>query len=234
MSESKGPSRRRMLASLGVVAGGAAVGVTGPAGTALAASGASAIPRARTWSGNTTQNGWPVVGSKGFKGCKIEGSNAVVALSPGDAATVLMYVVRRFHYEIRSLKSGDVFGYTTDHTVLAPFESNYLSGSAIAVLPGLYPAGSAGNLFPNELAVVRDILAECQGVVRWGGDDKGSPKEGHFQIDVRPGSAQLKSVVAKLTAWQGTPGQGAGAPGDLSSTSRRAAAQTLERKQRAA
>lgn len=226
MSDSTGLKRRHILASLGVAAGGMAVSAVAPATVAQAA------PQNSTWSRSTSQNGWPVVSSKRFKGGKVEGSNAVVALQSGDTATVLTYVIRRFHYEIRTLKSGDVFGYTTDHTVRAPFESNYLSGTAIAVLPGLYPTGSAGNLFPAELVVVRDILAQCEGVVRWGGDEPGLPKEGHFQIDVPPGSAQLKSMAQKMTAWAALPGQGAGSPVDVSAAPRRNAALELQRRQR--
>ena len=240
MTENKGPSRRRILTSLGVVAGGAAVGIAGPAGVARAAQPTPpaesdpSVPKSRQWNAATTQNGWPVVGSGGFKGRRIEGTSTVVALRPGDAATVLTYVARRYHYEIRTLKSGDAFGYTTDRSVTAPYESNYLSGTAIAILPGLYPAGSSGNLYPLELTVVRDILASCRGVVRWGGDDTACPKEGHFQIDVSPGSPELGELAATLTAWRSTPGKGAGATVDPFTASRLSAAKALERKQRSA
>jgi hypothetical protein len=74
----------------------------------------------------------------------------------------------------------------------------------------LYPAGARGGLFPREAAVVRDILAECEAVVRWG-DDPGTPKEGHFQIHVRPGDAGLRRPAATGEKWNRAPGRGAGA-----------------------
>lgn len=239
----QGPSRRRMLASLGLVAGGAAVAVAGPVGSAHAAAPAApaetdpAVPAPRTWTKATTQNGWPVVSAGaggGYTNLRIEGTSAVVALRPGDAATVLEYVARRFHYEVRALKSGDVFGWTTHHSVTTAYESNYLSGTALSILPGLYPAGVAGGLYPLEQVVVRDILASCEGVVRWGGDDPDVPKEGHFQIDVPPGASALRDLAAKLSAARTTPGQGAGAFVDPFAAGRRSAAKAMERRQRAA
>ena len=96
-------------------------------------------------------------------------------------------------------------------------------GTAIAVRPGLYPAGSTGSMFPQELVVIRD-LAECEGVVRWGGDDKACPKEGHFQIDVLPSDGRLDHVAAKIRASRDKPGKGAGSLVDpLLSTCRAAA-----------
>jgi hypothetical protein len=240
MTEHEGPSRRRILTSLGVAAAGAAITVAGPAGPAQAkqpkppAETDPSVPEARTWNRATTQNGWPVVGSDTYKNFRVEGTAAVIALRPGPAATVLTHVVRRFHYEISALKSGDVFGYTTDHSVAAPYESNYLSGTAVAILPGLYPAGSSGNLYPLELTVVRDILAECQGVVRWGGDDASCPKEGHFQLDVPPGTAGLTHLAATLNRWRTVPGKGAGTAVDPFAASRVSAARALERSQRSA
>jgi hypothetical protein len=228
MSDRTRLSRRRVLAVAGVVAAGTAIGVVGPGTPAQAA------PKAGAWTRRTTQNGWPVIDATKPTSRKIEGSNAVVTLLSGDVAVVLLYVARRFHYEVGTLGTGDVQGHTTDRTVGAPFESNYLSGTAIAIQAGRYPVRSAGNLFARDLAVIRDILAECEGVVRWGGDDKAAPKEGHFQIDVLPGDARLKRVAAKIRSWQEKPGTGAGSPADPFEDTRRSAAKALERKQKTA
>ncbi|MEV0004576.1 hypothetical protein AB0H28_20160 [Micromonospora sp. NPDC050980] len=163
---------------------------------------------------------------------RIEGSDARVTLATGAAATVLLHVVRRFHYEVDALGRGDLSGHRTNRAVAAHFESNYLSGTAVAIRPSLYPAGSAGNLFPREMTVIRDILAECNGVVRWGGDDRSRPKEGHFQIDVPPGDPHLDRLVRTLEGWRTRPGRGAGTPVDLLDSSRRSAARALQARQR--
>ena len=95
------------------------------------------------------------------KNHRIEGSNATALLASGDVATVLLHIARRFHYEINTLDRADVQGYRADRTFAASFESNYLSGTAIAIQTDRYPLGSSGNLFPQELVTIRDILGEC-------------------------------------------------------------------------
>jgi hypothetical protein len=206
--------RRGFLTAVGLVGATSALSL-GFAPAATASPRAAAGATGGHWSGGRSANGWAVKdgagGSDGIAVHRVEGSNASVALLAGDVATVLLHVTRRFHYEIRTLKAGDVHGHTTDRSVRADQESNYLSGTAVALCPDLYPAGARGGLFPHEIAVVRDILAECEAVVRWGGDDPDVPKEGHFQIDVRPGDAALRKLADTIEKWNRTPGKGAGA-----------------------
>ncbi|WP_158850144.1 hypothetical protein [Saccharothrix deserti] len=112
----------------------------------------------------------------------IEGSAASAALLSGPAATLLLHVARRFHYEIAALGPGDAVGSA--------------DGTALVIRPGAYPRGATGCLFPHEVAVVRDILADCGGAVRWGGDDRDTPWEGHFRVDARPDTA-LAAAAAR-------------------------------------
>lgn len=200
--------RRQFFGVAGVLAAAATVGFT-PAASAAA---------------GTSTNGWPLA-HKDIAGHTIQGSGATLALRSGDVATVLMHVARRYHYEIATLKLDHV----SQAAGNAPFETNYASGTAFAIRPDLYPLGVKGNLFPTELTVLRDILAECQGVVRWGGDFKKSPKEGHFQIDVRPGSPKLAAVVRKINGWG--PSKAAGAPPEAFAKARIAAAKVLANRQ---
>ncbi|MDN5667468.1 MAG: hypothetical protein L0G87_03625 [Renibacterium salmoninarum] len=190
----------------------------GMLGLALATSGALVFPASALaapangttpWNGSTSANGWPVLTTTPT--FRIEGSNESTNLADGDSATVLLYVARRFNYEVDSLRSGDVTAHTTDRNVAQPYESNYLSGTAIAIRPLLYPVGAGGMFYPNELAVIKDILAELKGVVAWGGDAS-TPKESHFEIAVRPGDSKLKDAAAKIRGWDEQPSsEGAGA-----------------------
>jgi hypothetical protein len=226
MSNTKGLTRRQVMSAAGVAAGATIIGTVAPVTPAAAA------PKARSWTGANTQNGWPVASGADVESYQVEGSDARVTLTHGAAATVLLHVVRRFHYEVGTLAGGDLRGHRTSRTTVAPFGSNYLSGTAVAIRPGLYPVGSAGNFFPRELVVIRDILAECNGVVRWGGDDRSHPKEGHFQIDVPPGDAHLDRLVRTLQDWSTRPGRGAGNPADLQDSTRRSAAKAMQARQR--
>jgi hypothetical protein len=219
-------SRRHLLGVAGIAAGGAALGLTLPAPARAAAPAPAPAGRA-----NWSANGWPVV-RRALTPLRIEGSDADVAVLPGGVAVVLLHVARRLHYEVMPLGPGLVTGHTTTPTGGPAHESNYLSGTAFAVRPGMFPPGSTGNLFPAQLVVVRDILAECEGVVRWGGDVSDHPAEGHFQIDVRPGDAALQRLAGKIRSWAGQPGAGAGTPPDPLASGRRSAARSLERRQR--
>lgn len=198
-----GLSRRRFAGATGAVAGAV---VLGPMGAVAPASAAVPAP-AGTWKDRRSANGWPVLTEA--KEYDIEGSGQSVRLADGDASVLLLHVARRFHYEIDQLRRGDVRGHSTSGTFQARYESNHLSGTAIAIRPEAYPVGVKGGLYPQELVIVRDILTELDGTVRWGGDFA-TPKESHFEIAVRSGHPKLKGVARKIRGWNDTPGEGAG------------------------
>ncbi|MFI6474887.1 hypothetical protein ACIBL5_32055 [Streptomyces sp. NPDC050516] len=213
--------RRFLLTSLGATAG-AALTLGGVTTTVAAAAGTQ-------WRGRTSANGWRVLDSAPAH--RVEGTGGVhFDAADGDVATVLTHVVRRFHYEIATLAPGEVTGHTTSHTVAAPYESNYLSGTAIAIRPLLYPARAQGGFFPHELMVLRDTLADLEGVVKWGGDLRPA-KESHFQIDVKPGDPALRRVAAKLRGWELKPDEGAGTI-EATTPARLKAAKALAARQR--
>ncbi len=64
---------------------------------------------------------------------------------------------------------------TSNLTVAAPYESNYLSRTAIAIRPALFPRGAAGSLFPRNSSSCGDIMPAwacslppcCSGRVVW-------------------------------------------------------------------
>ncbi|SES32950.1 hypothetical protein SAMN04487818_110175 [Actinokineospora terrae] len=198
--------RRGFLVGVGVVA--LSVGMALPAS-------------ADRWPGRYSANGWPIR-AKGLTEVGVEGSAAAMTVLGGAVATLLGHVARRFHYEIAELGPGDIHSHTTDPRVGAPLESNHLSGTAIAILPTRFPLGATDGLFPHEIALIRDILTDCSGTIRWGGDDPTTPKQGHFQLDVPPPEAA--KAAHTLT--------GAGAMPDPFVPTRRSRALALERRQR--
>jgi len=196
-------SRRLFLGSTAATA--VTVALTGF--TAAEAAAAPAGAGSRT--GSTSANGWPVLATATT--FRIEGSNQTVLLADGDASAILLHVARRFHYEIDTLRDGDVVGFAPGQPVAQPFESNYLSGTAIAIRPVCYPLGAHGGFYPREQIVIRDILAELGGAVSWGGDEP-TPKESHFQIAKAPGHPAIRAAAQQIRAWDDAPGgQGAGA-----------------------
>jgi hypothetical protein len=157
----------------------------------------------------------------------------MVPLGLGEPATILLHVLRRFHYELAELKAGEskIIGYLPlGATGLSSPDSNHASGTAVAIRPDWYPAGLRDNFFAHQLVILRDVLADCEGVVRWGGDDE-QPNESRFAIDVPPGDARLHRVAAKIRAWDGGPGQGAGSAVNPFDAERRKLARRLQSRQ---
>ncbi|MCC8250068.1 hypothetical protein [Saccharothrix luteola] len=202
--------RRRFLAVTGSLAVAASVGLAVPPA-------ASAAPPANPFARPDDLATYPV-----------EGSNASVTLLSGPSAVVLLHVARRFHYEVGTLGADDITGYA-EPPAGTPFAADYRSGTAIAIRPASYPAGATGGLFPHEVAIVRDVLAECEGVVRWGGDSRKTPKEGHFRVDVKPDDPALARVAGKIGGWTAAPDRGA--PADPFTPGRRQAAERLAERQ---
>lgn len=214
-----GPSRRQLL--LGAAGALTTVALwSGCTGTAFAAPGPVG---SRRWTRAASSNGWPVTDAVAT--VTVEGTTCTVDLVPGDVAVVLLHVIRRWSYEIRALVPGDVTGHRTDRALAVDYESSYLSGTGVAVRAGEYPVGVAGGLFPGERLVVDDILAECGGVVAWGGS-AAVPKESHFAVAVRSGDPALAALAATIRGWSTAHGEGAGTI-DAAAAPRRARARTF-------
>lgn len=218
-----GISRRRFVGS-----GACALGVV-TLGSVLYASQAVAVPKANPeWQEGTTANGWKVLTEADAEEYLVEGSGLAIRLAAGDAAVLLLHVARRFHYEIDALRIGDLHGHSPSRLVNHPFESNHLSGTAINIRPHAYPLGVSGGLYPAEMVVIRDILAELGGTVAWGGDFT-TPKESHFEIALAPTHPKVKGVARTIRGWNGNPGKGAGAT-DAFAPARRSRAGAFEQR----
>jgi hypothetical protein len=151
------------------------------------------------WTRRRSANGWPIdpaaIGSY-----RIAGSAATVTINHGAPASVLLHIARRWHYEISPLDTGEgggIAGYTTVRDIRADLESNYLSGTAIAIHPTAYPLGGSEPLWPHQEEVVRDILLDCEGTVIWAGTLTPA-KASHFHLAAAPGDKTLARIATKL------------------------------------
>ncbi|MBT8228382.1 MAG: hypothetical protein HKP61_20900 [Dactylosporangium sp.] len=181
----------------------------------------------------TSANGWTIQANADRDSQvwtrPVAGTGLSVAVWIGDVEMILLHVVRRFHYEIEEIQRIDLAGWcelSKLHKGLP--ESNLASGTAVRIRPG---ARARGGFFPLQELVLRDVLAECEGVVRWGGDDR-EVDESLFCIAVGPHDKRVRTVADKLRGWEATPGEGAGAGVDVLSPSRRSRADGLARVQR--
>lgn len=201
------PTRRRLLTIGSAIAAGSALWTPGTASAAPAAAG-SRKPDA--WARGRSANGWPVLDDAPAH--RVEGAgNLTVRLAEGGPATVLLYVLRRYCYEVDMLDQREVSGHTTGRKVRAPLESNQLSGTALTIRQSAFPLGApaSNGMSDRQITVVEDILASCDGVVAWGGEMR-PVKQSHFQIDVRPHDPRLQRLVAKINAWERSPEHGPG------------------------
>ncbi|WP_369187509.1 hypothetical protein [Streptomyces sp. R08] len=241
------PRRRLIARGVGLAAATALVtpGVSGSVSSAYAADAVGTPPpvgnahlkealrkfrtrQERTLTGRPSANRWEMhqavdVDSE-LVTCQVPGTGLSVALRAGDVETVLIHVIRRFHYEVDTLFAHEprpLHGWIKPSEVRDSRlpESNQASGTAVAIRPDSYPPNSKGNFTAGQEEVIRDILADIEGVVRWGGHDR-RPYEALFYLDLRPGNPRLASVAAKIRAWNETPGAGAGVLVDTSLPSR--------------
>ncbi|GIF10922.1 hypothetical protein [Actinoplanes teichomyceticus] len=219
---------RRSVLRTAAVAGAAAA-----AGPALAAAPASAEERRERQRPETSANGWPIQPNADVSSLvwtrSVAGTGLSVAVWIGDVEAILLHVIRRFHYEVEEIQGIDLTGWQEIGKVRRDLpESNLASGTAVRIRPG---ARAKGGFFPLQELALRDILADCEGVVRWGGDDR-HVDESLFYIAVGRQDARLAKLVNKLRGWEGTPGEGAGVTVDISSQARRTRAEGLARVQR--
>ncbi|WP_257002166.1 hypothetical protein [Streptomyces sp. WZ.A104] len=235
-------SRRNALIT---AAGVAAVGITS---STLLATPAAAAPRPlrndelkaalrrvearrrRILTDRASTNGWEMEKTTDDEGDiatrHVEGTPLSVPVRTGDVESVLAHVIRRFHYEVEALGLRDepnpLVGWAAPSSIRDSRlpESNRASGTAVVVRPDSYPPGVRGGFTSRQELTIRDILADAEGVVRWGGDDR-HPYEGLFYLNVPPGDARLARVAARIRAWREVPGAGAGLVPDVTAPSRR-------------
>ncbi|MEU8538762.1 hypothetical protein AB0C52_02005 [Streptomyces sp. NPDC048717] len=189
----------------------------------------------RLLTGARSAGGWPMetaadqggsIATRPVPGTPLAG----LQLRSGAPESVLVHLVRRFHYEIAALQPGEAVGWSAPAGLRGAARA-LASGTAVRIRPGHYPPGTEGGFFPVELAVLRDILAELGGVVRWGGDDR-NVDESLFYLTVGPDDAKLASVAERIRVGAPTSGQSAGVLVDVHDQRRRAAADALARRQK--
>lgn len=228
-----GISRRAVVKTAGGIGAVAALGSLAP-GTAWAAP--KAEPAGSTKKPPTSPNGWTLEKEANHVSTvwtrPVAGTGLTFDVRIGDVELILVHVIRRFHYEVEQLRRIDLAGWRKAGTLRkgAP-ESNLASGTAVRIRPG---ASAKGGLFSIQELVLRDILADCEGVVRWGGDNNDDVDESLFYIATGPDDALVNKVANKIRGWDATPGRGAGTAVDVRSPSRRTRADRLARVQRSA
>lgn len=143
-----------------------------------------------------SQNGWSAKRRLPLDNRPVPGTSVrlVPGVRAGDVAVVLREVARRFHVEVEPLRSPGCWGHAYRVIRSGIRMSNHASGTAIDLNAPLHPLGRSGTFSGAQVAAIHRILADLQGVVRWGGDYSGRKDEMHFEI---VGSSAMVARVAR-------------------------------------
>lgn len=150
-------------------------------------------------------NGW--VASRdpdaiGIVPFRVAGESFTPGVRGGHVETVFRYLCEQFHSRVEPLvrdawHQADDWGYYFRQNRNADNLSCHSSGTAVDVNATRHPNGQRGTFTAAQVREIRQILAELDGVVGWGGDFTGTPDEMHFEI--RGTAAQVAAVARRLT-----------------------------------
>jgi len=146
----------------------------------------------------TSQNGWPAAKDTPLQKLTVGAASFAPGVRKGDVHTILGYVARRFNSEVEKLVKDTCWGFAYRDISGSTDLSNHASGTAIDCNAPQHPLGKAGTFSAAQVKAIHKIIADCNGVVRWGGDYNGRKDEMHFEINVPPGNAKIAALVKKI------------------------------------
>jgi hypothetical protein len=135
-------------------------------------------------------NGWPASRDASAIGIDTNvtagGRKFPGGVKSGDVSRIFRYLIEQFDRRVEELdlySPGDEWGYYYRANVNNPSSlSCHASGTAVDINATRHPNGRKGTFSRAQVAAIRQILDELQGVVRWGGDFSGVTDEMHFEI----------------------------------------------------
>jgi hypothetical protein len=144
-----------------------------------------------------SQNGWTidVDGDRQDRG-PIEGVEFPNGVLAGDVAVIFRHLVGRLSREVERIIPGTCWGWFVKTIEGSTTPSNHGSGTAIDYNATRHPMGARNTYSTGQQAKIRAILADLDGVVRWGGDYSGRPDDMHFEIV--KGAAAVRALASKI------------------------------------
>ncbi len=147
-----------------------------------------------------SQNGWEANNESLTAVYYPVGPQCPLRIRSGDAATVLCYVVVQFDARVEKVVGPylDDWGYAERPIRGGTELSNHASGTAVDLNSDKHQLGTpaSASFTPAQINTIHQILNECSGVVRWGGDYTGRTDPMHFEINAP--EDQVAAAAAKL------------------------------------
>ena len=148
-----------------------------------------------------SQNGWSADPHLSIVPLVVNGVAFAPGVRSGDVHTVLEYVAQQLHARVEPVIDPGCWGFYYRANRNDPNSlSNHSSGTAIDYNAPKHPNGVATvkTWTLRQRGEIRKILAEVDGVVRWGGDYKFTPDAMHFEINAD--GASVAAVAQKIRA----------------------------------
>lgn len=121
-----------------------------------------------------------------------------LSLRKGDVSVVLLHLARWFDKNIEPLKAKECGGYNPRRIEGSDVDSNHASGTAEDLNWGKHVRGKKNTFTAAQQKKIRDHLKFYEGVIRWGGDYKGTVDDMHFEINKGP--AEVTRIAKKCKA----------------------------------
>lgn len=159
----------------------------------------------------TSYNGWFASSNPDAIGVNpdwepIPGHRFPGGIRGGDVEEVFTYLVVQLDARVEPIEHyapGDEWGYFFKFSANSPsLLSCHSSATAIDYNATRHPNGVRGTWTAQQVAEIREILAELDGVIHWLYDATGTPDEMHFET--RASQAQVTAVANKLR-WNSQP-----------------------------
>ena len=147
----------------------------------------------------TSQNGWSASPSLPIKPLLVHGVPFAPGVREGDVYVVLEYVATQLDARVEKAVHPGCWGFYYRANRNDPNSlSNHSSATAIDFNAPKHPNGvpTSRTWTPKQIAEIRLILNEVDGVVRWGGDYTRTPDAMHFEINA--GAAAVAEVARKI------------------------------------
>lgn len=143
-----------------------------------------------------SQNGWSTLASSLSSDLKAL-SWITGRVRAGAVHTLFDLFCERFNKEVEQITHAHSWGYAARAIRGSTVTSNHASGTAIDLNAPKHPLGMSGTFTAPQRTALRRILADFDGVIRWGGDYAGRKDEMHFEINAPAG--KVSAAVAKLS-----------------------------------
>lgn len=154
-----------------------------------------------------SQNGYEANDRSLVSSRLIPGTQVRLTVRNGPAGDLLLYAAGRWDKEVEDIDNGrgglDDWGYAERPIRGGTELSNHASGTAIDLNATKHPLGVAAirTFTTDQIKAIRQIMADCDGTLRWGGDYSGRPDPMHVEvIDTEKRCAQVLLRVTGLPA----------------------------------